>query len=147
MKFLSYLSAAALTLSGLSASAQAQKPIVEKPIAGSEVILNGMSNNGKWAVAQSGSTTDGDLRPVGGVIFNMENFEQTPISHPSGLSGVSDITDDGSIVVGECNTKPGYWSKLQSAGQPVESLSYRLRPAGQEICGADKSPEARHVAP
>ena len=121
MKFLSYLSAAALTLSGLSASAQAQKPIVEKPIAGSEVILNGMSNNGKWAVAQSGSTTDGDLRPVGGVIFNMENFEQTPISHPSGLSGVSDITDDGSIVVGECNTKPGYWSKSTGEWTSLET--------------------------
>lgn len=110
MKILTYLSAAALTLTGLSAYA-ADLPKIEKPIAGKSVILNRLSDNGKWALSETGSTTDGDLRPTGGVIYNMETYEQTDISHPSGLSGVSDISNDGTVVVGECEGKPGYWVK------------------------------------
>ncbi len=110
MKIQNYLSAAAVALIGFSATAQDLTPEVVWPAPGSSVILSNLSDNGKWAVAETGSVTDGDLRPIGGVLYNMETLQQTSISHSSGLSGVSDVTDDGSIVVGECNGKPGYWS-------------------------------------
>ncbi|MDE7080086.1 MAG: Omp28-related outer membrane protein [Muribaculaceae bacterium] len=110
MKILTYLSAAAVTLSGFAASA-ADMPSVEHPVPGSSIIIQQLSDNGKWAVSETGSVTDGDLRPIGGVIYNMENYEQTPISHSSGLSGVADISNDGSVVVGEFNGIPGYWTK------------------------------------
>ncbi|MDE5663296.1 MAG: Omp28-related outer membrane protein [Muribaculaceae bacterium] len=110
MKVLTYLSAAALAMTGISAYA-ADLPKVEKPVAGKQVILTKISDNGKWAISETGSTTDGDLRPTGGVIYNMDTYEQTDISHSSGLSGVSDISNDGTIVVGECNGRPGYWTK------------------------------------
>lgn len=110
MKILTYLSAAAMTLSGLTVTA-ADMPVVEHPIQGKSIILQQISDNGKWAVSETGSVTDGDLRPIGGVIYNMENYEQTPISHSSGLSGVSDISNDGCVVVGEFNGIPGFWTK------------------------------------
>lgn len=111
MKILTYLSVAALGLCTLSAAAQAQKPVVEKPIPGKNVILSKVSNNGKWAVSESGSTTDGDIRPIGGMLFNMDNFKYVEITSPNGLAGVSDVTDDGNIVVGECDGMPAYWTK------------------------------------
>lgn len=111
MKILTYLSAATLTLVSFTATAQAQMPKVEKPIPGKNVILSRLSNNGKWAVSESGSVTDGDLRPIGGYIYNMENYEQTPVTSESGYAGVSDVSDDGNIVVGECNGLPAYWDK------------------------------------
>lgn len=70
-----------------------------------------LSDNGEWAISQKGSEVDGSLAPSGGVIYNLATKAQTDISHSSGLSGVADITDDGSIVVGECQGKPAYWSK------------------------------------
>lgn len=128
MKFLSYLSAAAITLSGLTASAQTTAmPEVVMPIQGESIILSNMSDNGKWAVSETGSKTEGDIRPSGGVIFNMETLEQTDISDKSGLSGVADITNDGDIVVGEFNNKPGYWSKSKGGWTAVKT------PAGYDL--------------
>lgn len=74
------------------------------------MIITQISNNGLWGVTETASSTDGDIRPVGGSIVNMLTMESTSVSHGSGLSGVSDVSDDGKIVVGECNTLPGYFS-------------------------------------
>lgn len=109
MKVSTYLSVAALALAGLTASAQ--KPLIERPMPGSNVIIDRISDNGKWGVAQVASSTDGDLRPIGGTIFDLTTYKTTPVTHPSGLSGISDISDDGEIVVGECNGVPAYWTK------------------------------------
>ncbi|MDE7509105.1 MAG: Ig-like domain-containing protein [Muribaculaceae bacterium] len=111
MKISTYLSVATLTLVSLSATAQGQMPKVEWPIQGKDVILNKMSDNGKWAVSQTASTTDGDLRSIGGTLFDMDTFQSTPIRHDSGFVGVGDVTDDGNIVVGSCENVPAYWSK------------------------------------
>ncbi|MDE6010078.1 MAG: Ig-like domain-containing protein [Muribaculaceae bacterium] len=118
MKISTYLSAAALTLVGFSAAAQ--MPKVEFPIDGSNVIINRISDNGKWGVSESGSVTEGDLRPIGGYVYNMETYEQIPVRHSSGLAGVSDITNDGKIVVGECDGAPAYWNKDTDTWTKVE---------------------------
>lgn len=82
------------------------------PSPGSNVVIQKMSDNGKWMVAEAGSTTDGDIRPVGGTLINLDDLtEKYTISHSSNLAGVGDVTDDGSIVVGECRMLPAYWSK------------------------------------
>lgn len=41
----------------------------------------------------------------------MATEKELDISHSSGRSGVSDVTDDGNIVVGECTNLPAYWSR------------------------------------
>lgn len=70
-----------------------------------------ISDNGKWAIAQQGAVEDGTLAPSGGTIINLATKEEQNISHSSGLSGVADITNDGNLVVGECLSKPAYWSR------------------------------------
>lgn len=111
MKTSLLLSGVLVSITSLSIAAQDFTPEIIKPSPGNSVILSKMSNNGEWAVSESASVTDGDLRPIGGTLFNLKTLEQTPLHHVSGLAGVSDVTDDGSIVVGECNGKPGYWSR------------------------------------
>lgn len=73
-------------------------------------MFHKLSNNGKWAIAEKASTTDGSIAPSGGAIYNVETLESTDISHESGLSGVADITDDGTTVVGEVTGKPAIWN-------------------------------------
>lgn len=116
MKFNQIFTAAACALVPMLATAQADlTPDIIDPTPGSAVLIIKMSDNGKWGVSQTGSTVDGDIRPRGGVLINLETREQTPISHKSGLSGVSDVSDDGSIVVGECAQKPAFWSKATNS--------------------------------
>lgn len=90
-------------------------PEIIDPAPGSAVIISSISDNGKWGVCEQGSTTDGDIRPTGGVLIDLETMEQVSVSDPSGLSGVSDVTDDGTIVVGEAKGLPAYWSSKTGA--------------------------------
>lgn len=106
-----------LVVAGLSA-AQAQtattdlRPQIIDPAPGQKVYVSKVSDNGRWAVTQFGSEVDGTIAPSGGMIINIDNPSQnTVISHTSGLSGVSDVTDDGNIAVGECTGRPAYWSR------------------------------------
>lgn len=106
--FRSALLLIAATVCSLSAKADLAPEFIN-PTPGTSTIFIGLSDNGKWAVAETASTTDGDIRPRGGTLLNLETMTTVKISHPSGLAGVSDVTDDGQIVAGECNTKPAYW--------------------------------------
>ncbi len=94
----------------LAANAQADmKPQFINPLQDGSMIISRISDNGLWGVSETASTTDGDIRPKGGTLINLTTLELKSISHGSGFSGVSDVTDDGSIVVGECEGMPAYW--------------------------------------
>ena len=80
-------------------------------------IVEQLSDNGQWAISQKASEVDGSLAPAGGAIYNLATGEITNISDKSGLSGVSDLTDDGNIVVGECQGKPAFWNREKNAWQ------------------------------
>lgn len=110
MKTSMFFAATLVALAGFGANAQNLKPEVVVPVPGKSVIISKMSDNGLWGVSETASTTDGDLRPKGGTLYNLTTMEATSISDVSGLSGVSDVTDDGSRVAGECQGKPAYWS-------------------------------------
>lgn len=69
-----------------------------------------ISDNGKWGLVEKSGTVEGSIVPGGGYVINLETLRTTDISHVSGLSGVSDITDDGRIIVGEAQTLPAYYS-------------------------------------
>lgn len=98
---------AALTMSAQTSSA----PVFIDPAPGSTMIVTMLSDNGLWGISEQASKTDGSIAPSGGTIINIGTLAQEDISHSSGLSGVSDITDDGTIVVGEANGRPAYWSR------------------------------------
>ena len=81
------------------------------PVPGKKCVVTRISNNGNWGVCQFSSTTDGSIAPAGGMLINLTDpSKNIDISHTSGLSGVSDVTNDGNIVVGECLGKPAYWN-------------------------------------
>lgn len=105
---------AALTLPLLAQTSTAPQFINPSP--GSNIVITKMSNNGKWMISETAGTTDGSINPAGGVLINIDNpAMKYTLSHSSGLAGVSDVTDDGSMVVGECQLKPAYW--LAATGQ------------------------------
>lgn len=81
------------------------------PAPGAKMVITMLSDNGLWGVSEQASKTDGSIAPSGGTIVNINTLAQEDISHSSGLSGVSDITDDGNLVVGEANGRPAYWSR------------------------------------
>ncbi|MDE5843251.1 MAG: Omp28-related outer membrane protein [Muribaculaceae bacterium] len=110
MKTSMFFAATLVALAGFSATAQSLKPKVVIPVPGKSTIISKMSDNGLWGVAETASTTDGDLRPKGGTLFNLETLQTTSITDRSGLAGVADVTDDGSRVAGECQGKPAYWN-------------------------------------
>ncbi len=104
--------AAALVASAsvLSLTAQNMTPEIVLPSPGEKFIVNKMSDNGLWGISEKASTTDGDLRPMGGRLFNLTTLEKTEITSPTGYCGVNDVTDDGKIVTGQCNMQPAYWN-------------------------------------
>lgn len=115
MKTSMFFAAALAGLMSLSATAQNAAPKIVVPVPGESTIISKISDNGLWGVSEKASTTDGDLRPKGGTLFNLSTMEKIYINHSSGLAGVSDVTDDGSIVVGECIQKPAYWTRTSDS--------------------------------
>ncbi|MDE6811623.1 MAG: Ig-like domain-containing protein, partial [Muribaculaceae bacterium] len=109
MKTSMFFAATLVAMTGFGAAAQDLKPQVVIPVPGKSTIISKMSDNGVWGVSETASTTDGDLRPRGGTLFNLETLQTTSITDASGLAGVADVTDDGSRVAGECQGKPAYW--------------------------------------
>lgn len=110
MKILTYLSVTALAMVGYTATAQGQKPVAQNPVPGKDYILSTLSDNGRWAVSSTASS-DNELVMTGGTVFDMETFAAIPVTDASGVAGISDITDDGEIVVGSRNGAPAYWTK------------------------------------
>lgn len=81
------------------------------PVPGEEIIINALSDNGAWGVAQTASNTDGDIRPIGGRLLKIgDPNSNVTITHSSGLASVADVTDDGRVVVGSAADRPAYWS-------------------------------------
>ncbi len=116
MKRLTLSLALLVGLSSFGASAVENAPTIKLLPAQYSML----SNNGKWAVSQRASETDGSIAPSGGSIINIETFKEEVISHESGLSGVADVTDDGNIVVGECTGLPAYWSREKGGWVTLE---------------------------
>ena len=100
----------ALAAISLSLSAQSDRaPQFINPSPGSSVVVTNMSNNGKWMISETAGNVEG-IAPGGGMLINIDNPAlKYTISHTSGLAGVGDVTDDGTMVVGECTSKPAYW--------------------------------------
>lgn len=80
-------------------------------------IIQKMSDNGLWAVA-TGTNAENTLLYTGPRLINLTTKEVTELwknYDAATLSsiGVNDVTDDGTIAVGELNGKPAYWKKSE----------------------------------
>lgn len=82
------------------------------PSPGTDMVVLRISDNGLWGVSETAGQNEGSIAPGGGTLINIANPQANiSITHSSGLAGVSDVTDDGEIVVGECLSKPAFWKR------------------------------------
>lgn len=98
------------------ASAWAQEDFtIQKFIFEDGALINGMSDNGKFACANASNAED-MLIHTGARLIEIDTEQVTDLTagYAAGSfasMGTADVTNDGSIVVGELNHKPAYWSK------------------------------------
>lgn len=100
----------------LSLSASAQGPIVKKYTFSDHSYVSRMSDNGKWAVTAAGSQ---DIVCIPKLI-DLTSGNAANIGSTLNNETTCDVTDDGSIVVGECQGKPAYWSKADGLWHTLE---------------------------
>lgn len=99
---------------GASAAMAQGTPTVHKYSFEDQAIINGMSDNGKYVVL-NGKSAESALMNCGARLINVDTEEITDLAANQGDNfvsmGCTDVTNDGTIVVGELNHKPAYWSK------------------------------------
>lgn len=78
-------------------------------------IINSMSDNGLWAAAH-GASAENTLLSTGARLIDLSTGGVTELTAGMAATEVAsvsacDVTNDGSIVVGELNGVPAYWKK------------------------------------
>ena len=78
-------------------------------------LINSMSDNGLWAAADATNSANSLFR-TGPRLINIETEESTLLTASYDENEIisaaaNDVNNDGTIVVGELNEKPAYWSK------------------------------------
>lgn len=115
---------------GYSGAVAQDTPVFHKYSFEDGAIINGMSDNGKYAVANAFSA-DNSLIQKGARLIEIDTDAVTDLAkgytaNDYSSMGTADVTDDGNIVVGEFNHYPAYWSK--STGKwtqlPCEEVEY-----------------------
>ncbi|MBO7317984.1 MAG: hypothetical protein J6U43_04605, partial [Bacteroidales bacterium] len=114
-------------LSFFSAWAQ-EGLVIQKFIFDDAALINGMSDNGQWACANGFNAEDATIQTGARLIeIDSETVTDLAANHGTFASmGTADVTNDGSIVVGELNHKPAYWSKATGTWSylPCEDSEY-----------------------
>lgn len=93
-------------------SAERAFPTIRPLPAGTTV--SALSDNGLWGISQSGGETEsGELYNNGGSVWNISTMTSTDVALPkSGIATITDITDDGNLVVGSCDGIPATYDML-----------------------------------
>ncbi|MBD5283128.1 MAG: Ig-like domain-containing protein [Bacteroides sp.] len=102
-------------LSGAMACAVFTMSAADKPtfwVPGDEgtPMWTGMSDNGKWGVANVAPSTDGSTDPVAAVIYDIDKRTQVRVEPKTYTCRFNDVTDDGKIVVGSSEGSPAYYN-------------------------------------
>lgn len=103
-----------LSLSVLAQTPSA--PVFRKYAFADASIVYGVSSNGCWALAKSGGSSYGESTPKLIEVKTNAVSEILSSEYEGVACDVTDVTDDGEIVVGSINEVPAYWRKtpLQS---------------------------------
>ena len=119
---------ACLTFSFALANAQGSTdPIYHAFKFDDQGIITKMSDNGQWAVS-FGANSSNTLFGVNPCLLNLKDFSDKNLTEgidPAMVISASafDVTDDGSIVVGEYNLMPGYWNTANGKWVELPMLS------------------------
>ncbi len=103
----------------VSVLAYAQSPILKKYTFSDHSYISKMSDNGKWAVTAP-ANADIICTPK---LIDLTSGKDINIGSTTNDEGTSDVTDDGTIVVGSCQGKPAYWSKADGQWHFLELKS------------------------
>ena len=103
----------------VSVLAYAQSPILKKYTFSDHSYISKMSDNGKWAVTAP-ANADIICTPK---LIDLTSGKDINIGSTTNDEGTSDVTDDGTIVVGSCQGKPAYWSKADGLWHFLELKS------------------------
>lgn len=126
MRRLFFSIVAALFSCAVSLHAQTSTPTIKEFSWTDMGIVQSMSDNGQWGLAQP--AYDDDIENATARLINLQTKEETALQTTSdrtanGACTVSDVTDDGSIVVGSYKGYPAYWSSASGAWTILDSIS------------------------
>lgn len=136
-----------MALVGLSAhAADGTQPVFHKFAYSDNAIVMRLSDNGQWAVAQAAYTesrNSGQAKLVNTATEEYVALQTAAEVTRDGACDVSDVTDDGNIVVGSYKSAPAYWTKSTNTWTtlPVPSgcsggLVYAVTPDGKYAVGS-----------
>lgn len=94
-------------------AADITKPVIHKYAYADKAVVNKMSNNGLWAVAQAGGDNfeSGQAKIVNLLTDEAITLQTKEDAAVNGTCSVSDVTDDGNIVVGSYKRGPAYLNR------------------------------------
>ncbi len=145
LAILAILAVLLLTPAAFAQTTTAAAPVVKKQTFADGAILTGLSDNGKWAVACAAYTSDANS--IKGRLINVETGEVTEIFGESeqekyGSCALTDVTDDGSLVVGTIggraavyNVAKKAWYRLNTSGSLTGSMADAITPDGKYVVG------------
>ena len=110
---LNFLACIVLGLTALTSNA-ATEPIVQTFKFDDNATIHKMSDNGLWAVTHAYNPAD-MLFGLNPRLLNLSDNSATLLTEGIDASEIisayaNDVTNDGNLVVGELNFKPGYWN-------------------------------------
>ena len=140
----------------------AQDPIIKKYTFSDHSFIRMMSDNGRWAVTESGSQ-DQACTPK---LVDLTSGKDINIGSTLNNELTKDVTNDGAIVVGAMNSsgamKPAYWSKADGLWHLLEvktsqancqigtltgGVAFAVSPDGKYAVGQITGPDAYSLAP
>ena len=131
----------------------ADAPTFYLPGGNGSLLIEAMSDNGKWLLAEDKGVQNGDINTAGGTLINFDTKEEIQISHPLGWAGVADVTNDGNIIVGELlgqaayyNVSKGEWVYLEQPEGSTGGRVLSVTPDGTRACGYTQ-PQPTEAAP
>ena len=145
LAILAILAVLLLTPAAFAQTTTAAAPVVKKQTFADGAVLTGLSDNGKWAVACAAYTSDANS--IKGRLINVETGEVTEIFGESeqekyGSCALTDVTDDGSLVVGTIgdraavyNVAKKAWYRLNTSGSLTGSMADAITPDGKYVVG------------
>jgi len=114
----------------------AQDATLEAVVTTDGAIMISVSDNGQWS---AGYYSDG-TQHFNASIWDLTTYERINLVSAGQLSAAYDVTDDGTMVVGSYNDKPGYWQdgSWTELPTPIENgigSVFSVTPDGSKMVG------------
>lgn len=101
-------------------------------------ILTGITANGQWAIIQLGTSQGGgNATPK---LYNVDTEEVIPVTYGGRTFDISDVSDDGNIVVGSISGRPASYNRATN-----QIKVYPMRPLWQTGYLSSVTPDGKYA--